>query len=55
MGGVAEIAWRKRSSVLLGVLSIAAGLAVLFAPKLSLTAMAGFRGNPDAETAVVPE
>lgn len=44
IGGVAEIAWRKRSSILLGILSIAAGLTVLFLPEVSLLTMAAVAG-----------
>jgi uncharacterized membrane protein HdeD (DUF308 family) len=40
VGGVAEIAWRKQSSILLGALSFAAGLVVLIWPEISLLAMA---------------
>lgn len=40
VGGVAEIAWRRNSSILLGFLSIFAGLAVLMWPEISLVSMA---------------
>ena len=40
VGGVAEIAWRGRSSILLGALSIVAGAAVLVWPAITLPAMA---------------
>ncbi|HEX6681590.1 MAG TPA: DUF308 domain-containing protein [Candidatus Limnocylindrales bacterium] len=40
VGGVAEIAWRKRHSVILGVFGIAAGVVVLVWPEISLTIMA---------------